>query len=132
MLYLGMTVCEPPDHFCGNFPTAGAHQTTNTTVALLSNLAHIGQGRISCLKKDFFLQSVQMLMSLFDNGLWSLWGGIHSLALLDQLWSTVSWTLVVLDMLVMMMMVLVGFGGNHSSISQKRSLWKEKARMSLI
>ena len=61
-----------------------------------------------------------MLMSLFDNGLWSLWGGIHSLALLDQLWSTVSSTLVVLDMLVMMMMVLVGFGGNHSSISQKK------------
>ena len=57
-------------------------------------------------------------MSLFDTGLWSLWGGIHSQALLDQLWSTVSWSLVVLEMLVMMIMVLVGIGGKHFSISQ--------------
>ena len=68
-------------------------------------------------KRNDFLQTIQMLMSLFQNGLWSLGGGTHRQALLDQLWSTVSTSLVVLAMLVMIIMVLVGIGWSHYSMS---------------
>ena len=121
---------EPADHFCGNFPTVGAqlvHTVGAYSWCTVGAPATKHNGRVAVkfgtywsrlgfmVRKNTLLKLTKYQCYDFGGEVsdWIIGVWVEFLYTSRHWWSTVPWSLCVLGMLIVVILVLVGFNGNH-------------------